>query len=181
LICKQVTGVHLLTYLNTRIMTPIGAGLITASTMSSGHTKIAGNMRATAYQLARLGYLLLQKGQWNNVQVLKPEYVTMTTTHSATSDDDIWDNTQPTWVSHHPNTAPQKGYGWLWWTNRLQWEFGRSLPADAFAALGFSGNILLCVPSQQLIVVRIASQGPAGIDQNLHPQQVRDTLFDILF
>jgi len=66
--------------------------------------------------------------------------------------------------------APQGSYGAHWWLNageagdadKRPWP---SLPADAYAARGYSGQWLLVVPSRELVLVRLGISFPdAGKD-----------------
>jgi CubicO group peptidase (beta-lactamase class C family) len=99
----------------------------------------------TARDWARFGELHRNDGVWNGRRVL-PEgwvrYVTTPTPH-----------------------APQGCYGAHWWLNagdtsdsaRRPWP---SLPTDAFAARGYSGQWLLVVPSRELVIVRLGIAFP---------------------
>lgn len=84
----------------------------------------------TARAAARVGRLMLRKGNWNGKQILSPESVRQTTSDAGL-----------------PN-----GNGMGWWTNG-QGLFP-SLPKDAFWAAGAGHQVLLLVPSLNLICVR---------------------------
>ncbi len=84
----------------------------------------------SARALARVGRLMLRKGDWNGRQILSPEAVRETTIDAGL-----------------PN-----GNGMGWWTNGQ--NLFPSLPRDAFWAAGAGHQILLVVPSLNLICVR---------------------------
>lgn len=93
---------------------------------------------------ARVGRLLLRRGDWDEDQVWPAAVVTTATQWAGL-----------------PNFA---GLGW--WVNRRP-EGGKvcaQLPPDAFWGLGAGGQLLLVVPSLDLIVVRNGSGLPAGVD-----------------
>ena len=87
---------------------------------------------------ARVGRLMLRKGNWNGKQLISPAAVEAATTYAGM-----------------PNHS---GLGW--WVNRKadgtrQW---RAAPDDAFAGAGAGHQFLLVVPSLNLIVVRNGGQ-----------------------
>ncbi len=94
----------------------------------------------TAPALARIGLLMLQRGQWDGHQLLDPRRVVEVTSYAGTP--------RPVRVPDDP--AP--GSGLAWWTN----DDGvwRSLPRDAYAGAGAGHQVLLVVPSLELVVVR---------------------------
>jgi hypothetical protein len=84
----------------------------------------------TARAAARIGRLMLQQGEWEGKQLVDATAIRQTTETSG---------------------LPGDG-GMGWWTN----AGGRvaALPADAYWAAGAGGQVLLVVPSLQLIAVR---------------------------
>ncbi|HJQ78848.1 MAG TPA: serine hydrolase [Lacipirellulaceae bacterium] len=84
----------------------------------------------TARAAARVGRLMLRKGEWDGRRIIRADAVRQTTASAG---------------------LPGAG-GMGWWTNAE----GRcpSLPADAFWAAGAGGQVLLVVPSLQLVALR---------------------------
>jgi CubicO group peptidase (beta-lactamase class C family) len=109
--------------------------------------------RFTTRATARIGQLLLQKGRWGGVELVAPEWVQTATSYAGTP---LPDRSQG---SSHP--AP----GICWWSNSLgAWP---ALPRDAFAGAGAGGQVLLVVPSLDLVVVRYGNSlgdEPHGAD-----------------
>ncbi|MCX7012630.1 MAG: serine hydrolase [Candidatus Sumerlaeota bacterium] len=100
-----------------------------------------GGASFTARDMARLGRLLLRKGDWDGTQLLRPETVEAATTPPRKS---------PVPDRSKDKAAPLPGWGW--WCNRDgAWP---SLPIDAIAGLGAGHQTLLVVPCLDLIVVR---------------------------
>ncbi|MCI0743686.1 MAG: DUF2891 family protein [Gemmataceae bacterium] len=107
-----------------------------------------GGGNFTARALARVGRLMLRKGDWDGKKVLTEEAVRLTTSSAG--------------------LPGECGMGW--WTN----ADGRykSLPRDAYWAAGAGHQILLVVPSLNLIMVR---QGAAlGGRADYHEVLYRD-------
>jgi CubicO group peptidase (beta-lactamase class C family) len=96
-------------------------------------------MFATPHDWARFGLLYLNDGVANGRRIL-PEG----------------------WVAYSASPTPQAewGYGAGFWTNRGTDPGSRrrqswGMPADAFFALGNSGQIVLVVPSARLVIVSL--------------------------
>jgi CubicO group peptidase (beta-lactamase class C family) len=92
--------------------------------------------------LARFGLLALRGGRWRDRQLVDPEFLREATT---------------------PSQELNPGYGYLWWLNaRPSTGLGNSNPGlvfpgsprDTFAAMGGGGQVVMVVPSLDLVVVR---------------------------
>ncbi len=88
--------------------------------------------------VARVGRLMLHKGEWEGYRLVAPAVVELITSHSG--------------MPGHSGLA--------WWVNH---RFGgeklwRSAPEDAFGGAGAGQQLLLVVPSLDLIVVRHGQQ-----------------------
>ncbi len=86
-------------------------------------------LRITPPDMARLGYLYLQGGEWNGEQLITTDYIEPSTIVQSTGD--------PT------GGTP---YGYQWWVTNT-WE-----GLDAFYALGYGGQYIYVVPSRELVV-----------------------------
>jgi CubicO group peptidase (beta-lactamase class C family) len=93
--------------------------------------------------LARVGRLMLHKGNWEGKQLVSPSVVEAVTRHSG--------------------LPGHSGLGW--WVNAAcgNGRLWRSAPEDAFGGAGAGQQFLLVVPSLNLIVVRNGEQ----LDENL--------------
>jgi CubicO group peptidase (beta-lactamase class C family) len=106
---------------------------------ASGTPVCSSYMWATPRDWAAVGQFALQNGEWNGKQLLPGDW--MTQSLSGTDTD----------VSDDP------GYGMGWRVNELpdgslRWP---SLPADAYSANGHDGQLMLVIPSEELVVVRL--------------------------
>ncbi|HET7559573.1 MAG TPA: serine hydrolase [Limnochordia bacterium] len=99
-----------------------------------------GGADYTARALARLGRLLLRRGDWQGEQLLDPNWLERAVAYAGTP------------LPERSPGNPDPGSGLGWWTNfDGVWP---SLPRDAFAGAGAGNQLLLVVPSRRLIVVR---------------------------
>ncbi len=103
---------------------------------------------ATARDLARFGLLYLRDGVWNGTRLLPEGWVDGARTILSTDDENGWH------------------YGLHWWI--------RGDPYGTFWANGYEGQMVACVPSLDLVVVRLGRM----------PERVRPALeqffFDVL-
>ena len=96
--------------------------------------------------MARFGLMALNKGKWNNDQIINESYFTESTTTSNTLN---------------------PSYGYLWWLNgkgkymvpQSQTVYNTNLvpnaPADMFAAMGAQDNRIYVIPSKKMVIVRM--------------------------
>lgn len=120
--------------------------------------------------MARLGRLLLGRGDWAGERLLDWEAMESVVRYGGTP------TPNPLEREHHP--APAAG----WYTNELgAWP---RVPRDAFAAAGAEHQLLLMIPSLHLIVVRFggrrldAEGATGGFWQALHDHLI-DPLMEV--
>lgn len=94
----------------------------------------------TARAVARIGRLILRRGDWDGVQIVPPEHVDQVVSYAGTP------------LPDRPADNPQPGSGLGWWTNfDGVWP---KVPKDAYGGAGAGNQHLLVIPSLDLIVVR---------------------------
>jgi CubicO group peptidase (beta-lactamase class C family) len=147
-VASSLKGVDLRTLLQERIMGPLG---IPERGWSIGYRTwyAVDGMRLyptwgggayTARATARVGQLMLRQGSWSGRQLLSPTWI-----EKAVSSDKT-----PVPDQLRDNPEPASGLGW--WTNREGvWP---TLPDDAFLGAGAGHQLLLIVPSLDLVAVR---------------------------
>lgn len=104
---------------------------------------------ASVRDLAKIGYLLLNNGVWNDEQILPQDWVKTMLTPS------------PGYLSEGTiiNNITDDGVyaGSLWLNSALKKGFGKPYPyspADMFLSIGYNGQLLIMLPSQNMIIVR---------------------------
>lgn len=114
---------------------------------ASGSFVGSSYMYATARDWARLGLLFLNDGVWNGKRILPEGWVTYSTTPTP--------------------KAPMGQYGAMIWLNRgdrgnpENREFP-TLPADLYYFSGHNDQLVMIIPSSQLIIVRLGVTIPSG-------------------
>ncbi len=139
------------------LFNPLGMKNVTFERDITG-TYIGGaSVFSTPRDLAKLGYLLLNNGQWNGDIILPPEWIKVMLTPS------------PGYVSSGTIVTDIKDtgvYGGSLWLNRpIKNGLGKpypNSPEDMFLAIGHLGQFLIMLPTQNMIIVR------TGSDQEFH-------------
>ncbi|HXT80725.1 MAG TPA: serine hydrolase [Acetobacteraceae bacterium] len=106
----------------------------------SGGTHWGGGMLIHAEDQARIGLLMLRRGEWNGRRILPERW--------------IEESLVP--------CAQNPSYGLLWWLNTARRRYA-SAPEDSFFASGAGGNVTWICPSQDLVAV-LRWTDPAAID-----------------
>jgi CubicO group peptidase (beta-lactamase class C family) len=89
--------------------------------------------------MARLGYLMLQHGNWRGQQLVPAEWVTQITTPVTAAAE-----------MHPARTAKRRfGYSYLWWTLE---EPANSPLNGAYMAWGVHGQYILVVPKRHMVI-----------------------------
>lgn len=115
--------------------------------------ELASGINANTNAMARVGLLFLRKGKWNGTQVLSEDFaLTKVRTPLPENKDLPVEVDKPGQVfSNAPND-----YGVLWWTNKSKTM--ANLPADTFWAWGLGEELIVVIPSLDLVIVRNGGQ-----------------------
>ena len=127
-IVKKVTGQSAHEYLRPRLYEPLGIVGATWTENAEGVNMGASHLRIRTEDIARLGQLYLQKGTWNNKQIISKEWV------AAASVKHI--------ESGKPDNSWGYGYGYQFWMN----------PPGGFRADGAYGQYSMVFPELDAVV-----------------------------
>ncbi|RJP29363.1 MAG: class A beta-lactamase-related serine hydrolase [Candidatus Omnitrophota bacterium] len=111
-----------------------------------------GGVYSNSLDLARYGWLYLNKGNWKGIRILDRVFV-----ERATS-------TQVSAAVRTKYFDLTGRYGFYWWTNGVKADGTRpwpSAPAKTFAAHGAGRNYLFVIPEWSMVIVRL-SPTPGG-------------------
>lgn len=95
--------------------------------------RTGGGLHIRPRDMAKLGYLFLNKGQWHGRQIVSSAWIEEATQAHA--------RFGPMWVT---------GYGYQWWLYRFKRE---NEIIDAYAAVGWGGQRIIVIPTLDLIIV----------------------------
>jgi CubicO group peptidase (beta-lactamase class C family) len=145
-------------YLRDRVMQPLGIPS-NAWTLSYGHAyevdgmtlyAIGSGASYTTRAVARVGELFLENGEWNGRRLIDATWVRQALSYA---------NSPP--IPAVGGTDPPAGLGW--WVNSQ--GFFDALPRDAAITMGNGHEIVLVVPSLELVAVRLGKAlGQPGDD-----------------
>ena len=142
----------------TKLLNPIG--ISTASWQQDGKGVYIGSsdLYITPRDLARFGYLFLKKGRWNKTQLFDSSWVE---TSISTPQD----------IQHYKNKKTNTYPAHHWWVNSrkqnnktyIKWPH---VPADAYYAFGHHGQVVLVIPSTDIVIVKTANDRDRRCDHN---------------
>ncbi len=123
--------------------------------LNSGSGNNDKQMHISAREMARLGHLFLNEGNWNGRQLISADWVRQATTVHVPA-------TVP--LAQPKSKIDGRGcYGFNWWVNGLKADGKRlwpGAPESTFAAMGHNNNKLFVIPEWRMVIVRL------GLDQN---------------
>jgi CubicO group peptidase (beta-lactamase class C family) len=101
---------------------------------------LAYHMWFSTRDMARLGYLMLRKGKWQNKQILTPNWVSLITSPVTSYNEALKNKTA---YFHF-------GYGYLWWV----WDepYNKGVYEGAFSATGAFGQFITVIPKLDLVI-----------------------------
>lgn len=109
---------------------------------------------ASARDWARFGLLYLNDGMWNGERILPEGWVKFTATPTKAR-----------------SSRDEGSYGAQWWLNTVSPHHGNKryplVPDDCFRCQGYEGQYIWVIPSENLVVVRLALEKGNELDPNL--------------
>lgn len=145
---EKLTGQPMLDYLKDVMLREIGWSEESYMlTDPFGHSMGGSGLMTTAEDLVLLGKLLMQDGCWEGKQLIQRKLLSNALAwHSATA-------------VTGPITGECQGYGYFFWRGEQ----------DAQICYGMGGQLILCYPAQELLVVTTAdTQGMNGANQLIY-------------
>jgi CubicO group peptidase (beta-lactamase class C family) len=132
-VVRHATGQDLVAFAKERLFGPLGIERFEWRRHANGLPSAASGLRLWPVDLAKVGYLYLNRGRWHGRQILPAAWV----------DESLREH----W------TAPHIGYGYQWWIPRFTAE---GTPIKAFNTRGNGGQCAFVFPPLGLVVVTTA-------------------------
>lgn len=138
LIVAEATGKPLSEYMSEKIWSKIGAehNALWSLDREGGIEKAYCCFNSNARDFARIGRLILNRGQWNGSQIISEEYL------------DITLNPTPYLADKELNGVPTERYGHKWW-------FTSHRNHTVIFARGIMGQYIFIVPELNMVAVRL--------------------------
>ena len=144
-ILQKATGMSTREFANQNLFAPLGIGPVSEERWPSDPQEVTMGgygLALTPAEMAKLGYLFLNRGQWDGETIVPTDWV-------ATS------------TASHADQGDKKEYGYLWWVDpQGEW----------YAALGRAGQHVFVYPAKNLVVV-FTAELPFTNDADLIPLQ----------
>lgn len=132
-----------------KLFHPLGIQTATWEQDQSGTFVGSSYAYMSARDLAKIGQLVLQGGQWGEEKILPQRYLS-----------ESLKNAPVVCSTPFPKESKGASYGFHWWLNRSCSQRKRpypDLPEDLILALGHHGQTLAIFPTQKLIAIRFGA------------------------
>lgn len=153
---QEACGMTAFEFARENLFSPLNIRDIRWDMDEDGYTATHGQLFTSARSFAKFGYLFLNKGRWEDRQIVSEQWVEQST-------------------QTDPSVNMWKYYGYLWHVNlparlapanladNLTQKKGsvapvKGIPADAYMAAGVLGQYIIVFPSNDLVIVRLADQ-----------------------
>ena len=130
-ILEQATGMSAADFAKKNLFDPLGISSYRWDTYADGRTHTDGGLHLRPRDMAKIGQLMLNGGQWNGIQIVSPQWVAEST-------------------RAHTYVSPGTWYGYQWWRDS-QSVYLENTPS--YFAAGFGGQLISVYPDQNMIVV----------------------------
>ena len=129
-ILQQTTGMSAFDFATVNLLEPLGITDVYWPASMDGVTHGWGDMHLRPHDMAKIGYLYLNGGEWDGTQIVSSEWVDQATTpHLSTSHGAEVDGFT-------------ESYGYQWWVDERY-----------YAAIGRDGQFIYVVPELDMVVV----------------------------
>jgi hypothetical protein len=142
-IVQQVTGQKVIDYLTPKLFTPLGIEGMTWETCPRGINTGGWGLSIQTEGLAKFGQLYLQKGKWNNKEILPAAWVEEATSKHIQQPDPA-KSSRP-----HEDNDWLQGYGYQFWRCRH----------NAFRGDGAFGQFTVVIPEHDAVVAITGESG----------------------
>ncbi|MBN1681519.1 MAG: serine hydrolase [Anaerolineae bacterium] len=133
-VLQQATGMTALAFADLYLFAPLGIERRTWPTDPQGITIGGAELALSSRDLAKLGYLVLNRGQWGGETIVPAAWIAESTQAHA--------NVIPAGT----DDCVQLDYGYLWWL-RQQGDYA------SWLAVGYGGQVIYVIPALDLVVV----------------------------
>jgi CubicO group peptidase (beta-lactamase class C family) len=132
-IIQRNSGMPLTRYLRSRLFYPLGIGEVGWSTAAGREQGYTG-LHARTEDIAKLGQLYLQRGEWNGAQLISQEWVAEATSKQVET------------ANQQQNPDWRQGYGFQFWMAR-----------HGYRGDGAFGQFCIVLPEQDMVVATTAA------------------------
>jgi CubicO group peptidase (beta-lactamase class C family) len=132
----KATEMRLTSFADQNLMEPLGVKSANWIPFVGSWSEVNGVFSMLPRDMAKIGLLVLQNGNWNGEQIISKDWIRLSTQTHVSLDPD-----QPSWG---------KGYGYLWWLGDVRIV---GTPVQSICALGGWQQVLAIFPELDMVVV----------------------------
>jgi len=132
-VIQRNAGMPLTQYLRPRLFDPLGIGQVRWQKWPSGYEQGYSGLHARTEDVAKLGQLYLQRGRWDDTQLIAEDWVDEATSRQIDT-------------PNEPNPDWRQGYGFQFW-----------MAQHGFRGDGAFGQFCVILPEQDTVVATTAS------------------------
>jgi CubicO group peptidase (beta-lactamase class C family) len=134
-ILKESCGLPADQWAENVLFEPLGITTYQWEQYDTGFPQTGGGLRMRPRDVAKIGYLYLNEGRWENNQIISQDWIDRSTQVAL----NIW---------------PGVNYGFQWWLRQLPQMPGiRTAPNNIIYGLGYGGQFLFIIPQLNMVVV----------------------------
>lgn len=159
-ILQKLTGMTVCEYLRPRLFEPLGISDVWWE-ICEGYNPGGWGLNLKTEDIARFGQFCLNKGSWNGVQLLNPEYLTEA-------------------GSFMIETAGVSVYDWADWQQGYGYFFWQCEPSGVYRGDGAFGQFVIVAPEQDMVVAITAGTDRACELLSATWDMLRDALSNTL-
>ena len=130
-VVQERTGLHMAAFADRFLSEPLGIVDYQWEDLADGRADAAGGLWLRPRDMAKIGQLMLDGGQWQGAQIVSREWVAEST-------------------RLHIGTGQGPDYGLQWWRGTL---YAEGQQVETFFASGYGGQAIYVVPSLELVAV----------------------------
>ena len=135
-------------------------GIILNNPAGTPYAKARGGVVITPIQLARYGYLYLNRGNWNGRQLIDASWIDEATTNQVSND-----------IEYVGGLDRRGQFGFMWWTNGTDSRGRRpwlSAPSGSYTLHGAGRNFCFVVPEWNMVIVRMSPMSKSPMSNDDH-------------
>ncbi len=143
-VIESATGQTVYEYALPNLLEPLGLHYIGWDHDDAGHTHTGSGVRATVREYAKFGYLYLNRGRWDDEQIVSEAWV----------DESV-----------QPVSNDVIHYGYQWWLKpALRGHEQSIVPSGTYIAWGIYTQQIFVIPEARIVIARVGND-PNGWDE----------------
>lgn len=143
-ILQQITGIELEEFAKEKLFDPLNIQNWNWERIPDGHVNASWGLSLRSMDMAKIGYLLMKNGYWNEEQIFDESWLSRSTRSRR-------------------NVSQSFRYSYFWWRFSHYTEISPALREnDIFFSWGDGGQFMFVIPHLDMVIVTTAGNYPNG-------------------